>query len=84
MVILKFLFFVFLFFYIIALLGRFFIKRFMKKSQERYRDQHNQKNYDQQKSRKQKNGETYVDYKPNEKKNIPEDEGEYVDFEEIK
>jgi len=84
MVILKFLFFVFVFFYIIALLGRFFIKRFVKKNQEHFNNQKGRQNSGDQKNKKHRKGETYIEYKPNEKKNIPDDEGEYVDYEEIK
>ncbi|MDA3865498.1 MAG: DUF4834 family protein [Salinivirgaceae bacterium] len=77
--ILKFLLIVFAVFYIIILIGRFFLYRFVKKSKERFNQQANQ-----QQERTRSDGTTYVEYQPEEKKNIPKDEGEYVDYEEIK
>jgi large-conductance mechanosensitive channel len=80
MAILKFLFIVFAIFYIISLLGRYFLKRMVRNAQKQYQ-QNGQKD---NRSKKRKEGETTVQYKPHEKKHIPNDEGDYVDYEEIK
>lgn len=80
MVILKFLLILFIIFYAIMLLGRLFLKRMVKRAQQQYNGNRQQ---GQQKNRR-KEGETYVQYKPQEKKHIPNDEGDYIDYEEIK
>lgn len=81
MIILKFLLIVFVVFYVILLLGRLYIRRFIKRNSRQYQQQ---KDRTQAGNERQKRGETYVQYKPDEKKNIPKDEGDYVDYEEIK
>jgi len=78
--ILKFLLIVFVIFYVISLLGRYFLKRMVKNAQKQYQ-QGGQKDTQ---NKKRKEGDTFVQYKPNEKKHIPNDEGDYVDYEEIK
>ena len=62
------------------LLGKFFLKRMMKKAQQQY----NQKDQQSNQKSKRKEGDTYVHYKPDEKKHIPKNEGDYIDYEEIK
>lgn len=81
MVILKFLLIVFVVFYLILLLGRLYIRRFIRKNSRQYQQQ---KEQTKNGGRRHKTGDTFVQYKPNEKKNIPKDEGDYVDYEEIK
>lgn len=80
MIFLKFLLIVFIIFYVLMLVGRLLLKRFIIKSRTQYNSDSAQNN-----ARKTKReGETYVDFQPQEKKQIPNDEGDYVDYEEIK
>jgi uncharacterized protein (UPF0333 family) len=78
--ILKFLLIVFAVFYIISLLGRYFLKRMMNKAKQQYQQNSQQEST----NKKRKEGDISVDYKPNEKKHIPNNEGDYIDYEEIK
>lgn len=82
MVILKFLFIVFVVFYLIILLGRLYLRHIVKKSKERFQQEGNANHTNNKKNKK--DGSTHIQYQPKEKKNIPKDEGEYIDYEEIK
>jgi len=77
---LKFLLIVFIIFYVLMLLGRYFLKRFIARNSSQFSNAqtHNTK------YKKMREGETFVEYKPQEKKQIPDDEGDYVDYEEVK
>lgn len=77
---LKFLLIVFIIFYVLMLLGRYFLKRFIAKSSSQFSNAQTQNT----KHKKKREGETFVEYKPQEKKQIPDDEGDYVDYEEVK
>ena len=77
---LRFLLIVFIIFYVLMLVGRLLLKRFIKISRTQYNNGHGQNS-----ARKTKReGETFIDFQPQEKKQIPDDEGDYVDYEEIK
>jgi hypothetical protein len=52
----------------------------VKKAQQQYNGDRQQA----QRKNRRKEGETYVQYRPQEKKHIPNDEGDYIDYEEIK
>lgn len=80
MVILKFLLIVFAVFYVISLLGRYYLKRMMNKAKQQYQ----QKSQQSKSKGKRNEGDTFVEYKPDEKKHIPDNEGDYIDYEEIK
>lgn len=62
------------------LLGRLFLARLFKKTREQFGNQ----NANRDAGKKRREGETFVQFKPDEKKHIPGDEGDYVDYEELK
>ncbi len=78
MVFLKFLFIFFLILYLLSLIFRYLIKRFVKKAQKNFEE----RTKDYQNTNKQE-GEVTVDYKQNSKTTITDNEGEYIDFEEV-
>lgn len=75
---LKFLFIFFLISYLLSLIFRYLIKRFVKKVQKNFEE--GTKEY--QNANKQE-GEITVDHKPNSNTTITDNEGEYIDFEEV-
>ena len=60
---------------VINLIGRYLYRKFILQFQNKYKDQQGQQRH--------KDGDVYIKNKPKEKKYIPKDEGEYVDFEEV-
>lgn len=59
------------------LIGKYIYSRILKNMQNRYNSQ-------QQPDNRHKEGDVYIKNKPQNKKHIPDNEGEYVDFEEMK
>ena len=73
----KFILILFLIFFIIKFFAQFFLKSFLNKMQNNagnQQSQHNQK----------KEGDVTINTKPNQGKKIDKNEGDYIDYEEIK
>lgn len=64
--------------YLLSLLLRFLFKRYMRKVQKTF----NEKSQEQNNMNK-KEGEISVEYSPDSKTNLNDDDGEYIDFEEL-
>ncbi|MFH2142988.1 MAG: hypothetical protein ABIJ97_11230 [Bacteroidota bacterium] len=75
---LRFVIILFAIFYLLYIIGSFFLKRQIKKVKKNFEEAQNQS-----KNSGKKEGEVYVDFNPKTKKNISDKEGEYVDFEEV-
>ncbi len=75
---LKFIFIAFLIIYLLGYIGRYLLSRWLKKFQQGAQGQATQG------GKSQKEGEVTINNNPTEKKHFSKDDGEYVDYEEIK
>jgi hypothetical protein len=75
----KIIFIALLIYYLIRGIGRFLLRGFINNVNGQMRQQENVSGRN-----RKKEGNVTVDYKPYKDKNIGKDEGDYVDFEEIK
>ena len=73
----KFILILFLIFFIIKFLAQFFLKSFLNKMQNNAGNQQSQNN-------QKKEGDVTINKKPNQGKKIDKNEGDYIDYEEIK
>lgn len=77
MALVRFLLILFLIFFIVRIFTRYILQSFFKKMQGNVENQQNQYN-------KKKEGDVTINAKQNKGKKIDKDEGDYVDYEEIK
>lgn len=68
--------------YVVPLLFRFVVRMFLQRLVSKAQ-QHTQHNY-QQNTGRQADGRIRVDYAPKVKSQIPDSEGDFIDYEEIK
>jgi len=73
----RFLLIIFVVFFIIRLFTRYVLRSYVKNMQQNFNNQQNQNN-------NKKEGDVTINTKPKAGKKIDKDEGDYVDFEEIK
>ena len=73
----RFLLILFVIYFIVKIFTRFILQRFFKKVQTNFENQQNQ-------YQKKKEGDVTVNTKPDKNKKIDKDEGDYVDYEEVK
>jgi hypothetical protein len=76
------IFFIILFYYVVKFLMRLFAPFLIKKVAEKMQEQAKQQ-YGNQQHSSVKEGETVIDKAPRNQRQTKDDEGEYVDFEEI-
>ncbi|MBT8320283.1 MAG: DUF4834 family protein [Eudoraea sp.] len=85
MTFLKVLLFIFLFYFLLRILGRWFAPKLfqyaVKKTEQRFQQQFN--DYQGQRETEAPEGEVSVSKKPGARKNNKESVGEYIDYEEI-
>ena len=74
---LKFILIVFLVFFILKFIAQYFLRSFLKNMQKNSRDQQTQYN-------QKKEGDVTINTKAKTGKKIDKDEGDYIDYEEIK
>ncbi|PLX10223.1 MAG: hypothetical protein C0597_17100 [Marinilabiliales bacterium] len=77
MALIRFLSILFLIYFIIRIVTRFALKRYARNMQQNFEQKQNRYN-------RKKEGDVTVNAKPQKSKKIDKDEGDYVDFEEIK
>ncbi len=73
----RFLLILFVIFFIVRIFTRYVLRRYFSKMQQNFEDQ-------QQQYQNKKEGDVTINTKPNSSKKIDKDEGDYVDYEEVK
>lgn len=77
MALIRFLLILFIIFFVIRIFSRFVLRRYVKNMRNQYENQQNQYN-------KKHEGDVTINTKPEMDKKIDKDEGDYIDYEEIK
>ena len=77
MALVRFLLILFLIYFIVRIFTRYVFRSYFKKMQRNFENQQNQHN-------NKKEGDVTINTKPDKGKKIDKDEGDYIDYEEIK
>lgn len=76
MALLRFILILFIIFFLIRIITRYVLRSYFKNMQRNFENQQNQHN-------RKKEGDVTINTKPRKEKKIDNDEGDYVDFEEL-
>lgn len=77
MALIKFVLILFVIFFLIRVFARYVLRSYVKNMQSNFNDRQNQQS-------QKKEGDVTINTKPQKEKKIDRDEGDYVDYEEIK